>query len=186
MPAVTRAAAAPRPRSSDMHRPATAPHDRPAALVRRCGRASIRRSAHRLWTVRAPHRWRTVVGGHFGTIARWACVTKKKRAQIWARFLGKGRKPEWPALIFADSQVISAAGSGSKYLARRMLNPATEFRASRQPSLARPVRSRISSPSASTDKNGITIAGTNGPSDQIPFVLVNGMYFMRKFPLFRS
>ena len=37
-------------------------------------------------------------------------VTKKKRAQRWARFRVWRRKPLWPALISADSQIISAAG----------------------------------------------------------------------------
>ena len=62
-------------------------------------------------------------GRAFGTIAGRVCVTKKKRAQIWARFLGKGRKPEWPALILVDLQVISTAGSGPADLARGVAGP---------------------------------------------------------------
>ena len=53
-------------------------------------------------------------------------MTKKKRAQRWARFQVWRRKPQWPALIAANSQIISAAGSGPASLAsgELMLNPA--------------------------------------------------------------
>ena len=58
-----------------------------------------------------------------------ACGGQEKARSGMGALLGKGRKPWWPALIFADSQVISSAGSG----------PATELRASGLP----PLRDRV-------------------------------------------
>jgi len=79
----------------------------------------------------------------------WASVGQEKARSEMGALLGKGRKPWWPALIFADSQFISAAGSGPPSLAIGDAEPGHGILNVRAAALARPCGDRRTIPTPS-------------------------------------